>query len=156
MFINENYIIKKENWNIEDTLKFIENCLIAFEKMYIKEKNKIVCYEEDFDTLDFNEVPYLLRNVFEVPEYIIEEISKFEILIKQLFFENEIKAEKLKNNIYFLLEFNNKLYSINYEDGQMSYSKMKRKINNNNIIKFEYLKKYFEYSENISSSCLKK
>ena len=143
----------KDNWNIEDTLKFIENCLIAFEKIYIKDKNKIVCYEEEFDTLDFNGVPYLLKNEFEIPEYIIEEINKFEILIKQLFFEKEVNAVKIKDDVYFLLEFNNKLYSINYEKVIMSYCKMKRKINNNNIIKFEYLKTCVE--SNINNSIKK-
>ena len=147
------YIKKeKENWNLEDTIKFISNCLIAYERINVKDQNKLICLEEDFDTLDFNEVPYLLRNEFEVPEYVIDKIRNLETLIKQLYFEKEIKGELRKNSIIFLLNYNNRLYNINYDGNVIIYSKSKKDIknieNNDYIINFEYLKKYLDENQN--------
>lgn len=151
MHIENNYSKKIENWNLEDTLNFINKCLIVFEKVNVKDKNKLVCYEEEFDTLDFNEVPYLLRNEYEIPEYLVEEIKKLEILIKQLYIEKEIVGITTKNGIVFLLNYNNKIYNIKYENNIMTFSKIKTNKNmkelQKEIINFEYLKGFVEQNK---------
>lgn len=150
MCIAENYNIENKKWELEDTLNFIETCLLAFEKIYVKDINKLVCYEEEYDTLDFNQVPYLLRNEYEISENIIKEIKKFETIVKQLYIKKEIIGETINNNIYFLLEFNNKIYSICYSNNVMSFSKMKIKnINDKNLIKFKTIEQYIK-EENIT------
>ena len=151
MYINKEWNLKEGTWNLKDTLNFIEYCLIAYEKIKIKDKNSLICYEIEYDTLDFNEVPYVLRNEFEIPEYVNFQIKKLEILIKQLFNDKEIKGNNKKNGIYFLLEFNNNIYVLNYENRVMTFSKIKKNINfslnNLEIIKFEQLENYINKNQ---------
>lgn len=140
--------INRENWKIEDTMNFIKNYLNVYKKIRIKNDNNLLCLEEDFDTLDFNGVSYLINNEKEIDEYIINQIKNFEKILKKLYEANEIQGYSNKYNTSFLLAYEGEIYNISIDLKGFYYSKIKKKYlkkeNNYCIFSFDYIKSLVE------------
>ena len=78
MNINEKNKMLKEEYSIEEIFKFLASCLSVYEKINLKEGNKLNCLEKEFDTLDFNEVSYLVLSEIEIDQKMYDEIQKLE------------------------------------------------------------------------------
>lgn len=117
----------KKEFSLEYIFKFIFSFLSVYEKINIKDENKLLCLEKDYDTLDFNEVSYLILNEIEIPENISKEIMSLEQKIRELYIRDEIRYIEEKDKKIITLIYDKNYYDIILDDKGFTYTKSKYK-----------------------------
>lgn len=115
----------KENLEIEYIFKFIASFLSVYERIGLKGENKLACLEKEFDTFDFNEVPYLILNEINIEEDMYYKIQKLEEQIRELYLIDILKYKIENDKKIISIYYGDRYYDIVYDKKGFTYRKSK-------------------------------